>query len=249
MANSPTLDNPKPIRDLRTSRRRATAVCLVGGPAAMLAVSALIPSESDSAQPYYNAFVAHPAQAKAEIAAGIVAFLLLPFLVLGLYRLTARRTPLLAGIGGVLSLLGWAALSVMVTTDALMYELATHHLGPQAWDLVSNHDAFVHVLVNVFVVGHIAGMALLALALWRSRAVPTWVAGTLLASDVGHLISHGAQSRPLDIIAFALLVIAGGAIANVVLKTSDDSWDQPPTMAGIDTANVHSSATAAVTVG
>ncbi len=249
MGTTQAVTTPKSTRDLRAFRRRATAFCLVGAPVTMLAVSVLIPSESDQANTYYQAFLAHPGQAQAEMAAGIAAFLLSPFLVLGLYRLSARRAPVLAGIGAVLSLLGWAALSVMVTTDALIYELARHRMGPQAWDLLANHDVFVHLFVNIFVAGHIFGMALLAFALWRSRAVPSWVAGTLLAGDIGHVISHGAQSRPLDVIAFGLFLLAGAAAARIVLGTTDDRWDQLPISAGIDTAMPQDSRATAVTIG
>lgn len=238
MPDRQAVTSPQPARDIRTFRRRATAFCLVGGPLAMLAVAVLIPSESDSAQPYYQAFVAQPGRAQAEMAAAIVAFLLLPFLVLGLYRLSARRAPRLAGTGAVLSLLAWAALSVMVATDALMYELAAHRMGPRAWDLLFNHDVFVHVLTFVFGGGHVIGMALLALALWRSRAVPTWIAATLLAADVAHFIAHPTQSRPLDVLAFALFVLAGAAVARVVLGTTDDAWDQPPLPADFGDATV-----------
>lgn len=241
MATTKAVKNPQPTRDLRRLRRRATAFCLVGGPAAMLAVSVLIPSESDSAQPYYQAFMAHEGQAQAEMAAAVLVFLLMPFLVLGLYRLSAGRAPILAGIGGVLSLVGWAAVSVNIVTDALMYELASHQMGPRAWDLVSNHALAVNMLLLIFVAGHVIGMALLAFALWRSRAVPAWVAGTLLVSDVGHLISHFAQSRPLDVVSFGLFVVAGAAAARIVLGTRDESWDRPPVPYEIDAAKQHDS--------
>jgi hypothetical protein len=122
-----------------------------------------------------------------------------------------------------------------------MYQLASHRMGPRAWDLVSNHDLCIQILVLIFVVGHVIGMALLAFALWRSRAVPTWVAGTLLLSDVGHFISHLAQSCPLYIISFGLFVVAGAASARIVLGTTDDSWDRPPVPAEIGAAARHGS--------
>lgn len=81
-------------------------------------------------------------------------------------------------------------------------------------------------LVLIFVAGHVLGMLLLGIALWRSPNVPTWAAVLFTVYPVGHLVGH-AVSRWVDTGSSLLLAAAGIGLGITLLRTRDDRWDLP----------------------
>jgi hypothetical protein len=214
--------------DLRTARRVAAAICVVAAPVMGGALRALVPSVTEtSAGATFAAFHANLGQAQAELAVAVLASLALPFFVLGLYRLGVRGAPVLSGLGCVLALIGWEAVAFITAGDALMYELAARGGSPVIWAHYMANPA-VAVMMIIFVAGHLAGTALLGIALWRARTVPLWAAAVIIVGDFGHLLAHTIGNRVLDVAAFGLLTLGCAAAARAILRTSDDSWDLPP---------------------
>lgn len=220
-------------RDLRSTRRIATAFCVVAAPVLVGISRALIPTEKgDKATTAIPAVVAHLGQARAELVFTVLAALVLPFFVLGLYRITARRAPLLAGVGGVIALVGWTIGGpIEGAGHALAYELAIHGGNPASYDQFL-HNGAINTLTVVFIVGHVLGTLLLGIALWRTRVVPTWGAGAVIVGIVGHLMATPAGSRGLDIASFAILIAGCAAVAATIVRTSDDNWDLAPDRSG-----------------
>ncbi len=220
-----TTTNPT---DPRTVRRVATAVCLVAAPLLGGALRALVPSVTESnAQQTFAAFHAHLGEARAELAVAVAACLVLPFFVLGLYRLSVRGAPVLAGAGCVLALVGWEAVAFIAAGDALMYELAARGGSPVVWSHFIA-DPAIRIMTLIFVVGHLAGTALLGIALWRVRAVRLWAAAAIVAGDFGHLAAHTLGSRGLDVATFGLLAVGCAVAARAIVRTPDGEWDLPP---------------------
>jgi len=214
--------------DIRTLRRIGTAACVVATPLLVAALSALVPSVADaSAQPTFAAFRAHLGQARAELAVAVAVSLVLPFFVLGLYRLSVRRTPVLSGIGCVLALVGWEALAFISAGDVLMYELAARGGDPVVWGHFMANPA-IRIMTFIFVVGHVAGTAMLGIALWRVMAVRLWAAVAIVAGDFMHPVAHTIGSRVLDVAAFGLLAVGCAPAARAIVRTPDDEWDLPP---------------------
>lgn len=213
-------------RDLRSTRRIATAVCVVAAPLLVGLSRALVATEhDDKASTAIPAVVAHLGQTKAELIFSVLGVLFLPFFVLGLYRLTARRAPLLAGVGCVLALVGWTVGGgIEGAGHALAYELARHGGQSAIYDQFL-HDGAVNALTVLFIVGHVLGTLLLGIALWRTRAIPTWAAGAVIVGVVGHFLAAANGSRALDIASFIVLVIGCTAAASVILHTSDVEWE------------------------
>ena len=66
----------------------------------------------------------------------------------------------------------------------------------------------------IFVLGHIVGLVLLAVALWRGRAVPAWAALLLGASQILHFVfAVIAPVHPLDGLAWGLTAVGFAAAA------------------------------------
>jgi hypothetical protein len=71
----------------------------------------------------------------------------------------------------------------------------------------------IGIAANIFPVGHILGLILLAVALWRGRVIPGWAAVLLGGSQVLHLVfAVIVPIHALDGCAW-LLTAAGFAIA------------------------------------
>jgi hypothetical protein len=229
--------------DLRTVRRAATAVCVVAAPLLAGAARALVPSVTESnARQTFAVFHAHLGEARAELAVAVAACLVLPFFVLGLYRLSVRGAPVLSGAGCVLALVGWEAVAFIWAGDALMYELAARGGSPAVWSHFTANPA-IRIMTLVAVVGHLAGTALLGIALWRVLAVRPWAAAAIIAGDFGHLAAHAIGSRSLDVAAFGLLAVGCAVAARAIVRTRDDEWDLPPREASVSSrlagANEH----------
>ncbi len=219
--------------DLRPARRVATAFCVAAVPILVGALTALVPSVGDgNGRQVFAAFHAHLGEARAELAVSVAATLVLPFFVLGLYRLSVRGAPVLSGVGCVLALVGWEALAFVSAGDALMYELAARGGSPTIWSHFMANPAIV-VMTLIFVVGHLAGTAMLGIALWRVLAVRLWAASAIVAGDLGHLVAHTIGSRGLDVAAFGLLAVGCVPAARAILRTPDDEWDLPPLGASV----------------
>ncbi len=231
VAGGQSLPERRP-RDLRTLRRTVTAISIVLGPLAVGVVRATVPSVNPpDGKTAIAAMVANPGLARAELAAGVVATLFLPFAIIGLTRLVMRRAPVLAMIGGGLALIGWALIPALVVGDAMTYTIAQSRANPTQlaalWDQV-NANTVVSLLSTLFVVGHELGTLLLGIGLVRARAVPLWAAAAVVIGILLHPVGFGLGIRPLDILAFALLVAGCVAAARAVLMTSNDAWDLPP---------------------
>jgi hypothetical protein len=215
--------------DLRHSRRVATAACVVIAPALLGVIRGFYPAFTASTAPVVIAdFHHHLDDARVELAACLLAVLVLPFFVLGLYRLTSRRAPVLAAIGAVVGLVGWIAIPFLGAPDALAYELARHGGSAAIYDRFANHDAFIGVGTTIFLIGHELGTIILGAALWRAGAVRKWAASLFVVGPVAHFAAVIGGARWLDVVPFALLTLGGAAAARAIAATSDEEWDLPP---------------------
>jgi hypothetical protein len=111
-----------------------------------------------------------------HLIAQLVAAYLLPFTFLLMAILANRRSPWLASIGGLLSLLGFLTLPAYVGQDSLYYDIAKwEQLTPYVNLAVHwNHDPVMTFYGIIFGLGTVVGPTLVGLALWRSKAVPRW---------------------------------------------------------------------------
>jgi hypothetical protein len=226
---SPAVSLP---HDFRTLRRITAAISIVLGPLAVGIVRATVPAVNpQNGQAAIAAVVANPDMARISLAAGVVATLFLPFAVMGLTRLVMRRAPVLAMLGGVLALVGWAMVPSLLTRDAMTYEMAHSGANPAQlaalWDQVNANTA-VSMLSIVFVVGHELGTLLFGIGLARAQVVPLWAAAAMVLGMLLHPVAFVLGNRLLDILAFSLLVVGCVAAARAVLMTRNDAWDLPP---------------------
>jgi hypothetical protein len=209
--------------------RRFGAAILVIGPLGLVGSSLFqVASDDDSVSASLAKIAAHPSGERGVIIFNLLATLILPA-ILYLMRLAGPRAPRLALAGGAVSFAAWmGGLYAVGASDLLYYHAAQ---SPDRADAVS----LVHALTSdgifvlpeiLFVVGHMLGMLLLGIALWRSGAVPRWAAALVGLAPIAQVPVHdsGAGSA----VAYGLLLIGTAACAVMLVRTPPEpapAWD------------------------
>jgi hypothetical protein len=81
---------------------------------------------------------------------------------------------------------------------------------------------------SIFVFGHIVGVLLLGIALWRGHVVPVWAAALLAISQPMHLVfAVFVPNHPLDGCAWALTAVGFAAAAVVLLRERGTASARP----------------------
>jgi hypothetical protein len=142
----------------------------------------------------------------------VVASLLLPIVMIGLVRLALPGSPRLALIGGAMALIGAVTYPAWIVQDTLTNMMGQAGGGPgliELWDQL-NTGAVLDVYLIVFVLGHLFGPLVLAVALARGGVVPAWPAIAIAVSIPLHVLNFTFVRGWwfLDPLAYALLLLA-----------------------------------------
>jgi hypothetical protein len=220
--------------DIRGVSRWFGAVALVVGPLALVAGSLWESAgDDDSVATSLTKIAAHQSDQRALVVADLIAAFMLPAM-LYLMRLSRRGAPRLAVIGGTIAFVGWlGAIISLGGSDVLLYHASRLPERATAVSLVKsvvNDPGFV-VPEAAFLIGHLLGMLLLGIGLWRSRAVPVWAAALVGVGPIVHLFVHDA-ARVVDAGAYALVLIGMIGCAASLLRVDDGQWDLPARAAG-----------------
>jgi hypothetical protein len=162
--------------------------------------------------------VAHPTAMAVAAWLDLTILFFLPALVVLAYLARART-----------SRLGWFAsvLAIGTTIPGIAYILAPDvlyvgaihgHVSAGAIDAY-NGSGLLTVATIVFLVGHVLGLILLAVALWRARSIPAWAAVCLGVSPILEIVG-GAGVKPIGALAYLLLIAAFGACARTLVRSS-----------------------------
>jgi hypothetical protein len=205
--------------NVRAVSRRFGAAALVIGPLSV-AVGSLfaVVSDDDSVSVALAKIAAHPSGERAVIVCDLLAAFMLPA-VLYLMRLTGPRAPRLTLAGGTIAFAGWlAGLVSLGASDLLYYHAALLPDRASAVSLVHGvtSDAAFVIPEALFLAGHVLGLLLLGIALWRTRAVPRWAAALVGLASVAQFLVH--DQSVLSACAFGLLTVGLGACAAALLR-------------------------------
>jgi hypothetical protein len=209
---------------------RAAAAALLGAPLLGLAAACTWPPLRAGERAQIAAIAAQPGRWYTfTLLIMLSSFLLVPA-VLALMRLLGQTRPLWALLAGCLAGLG-VLVSIADSASGLMYwqmSAPGASLGQMA-ALATRYNAAAGAAV-IFMIGGlatVAGTLLLAVGLWRARAVPAWTAIAVPAATIANIAGLGASSVPITIVSYALLLAAFGRIA--VIVRSSPAWPQPDT--------------------
>ncbi len=193
--------------------------CLTLGSAGQLVQYLVTPLGSEEASTASNVAkaVAHPTAMRSAAWLDLTILFFLPALVVVAHLARARTTRL-----------GWfaAVLAIGTTIPGIAYVLAPDVLyveaihgavTPRAIEAY-NGSAVVGFATIVFLVGHVLGLLLLGVALWRAGSVPRWAAVCLAVSPFLEIAGGATDVRPLGVVAYLLLMAAFGACAAAVAR-------------------------------
>lgn len=216
--------------DARRTARWAGALALIIGPLS-ITLGSFVPTYGED----------DPVSTQLGFAAGhldalsISNLLLLPQMamvpaVFFLALLARRGAPRLSVVGGGISVLAWLAAMVGFGAYGIALEAAAavpDTAGASAvLDGIGANTVYT-ILVLGFVAGHVIGMLVLGIGLWRSRVAPAWVGLFVAFLPLVHV---GARliGPVADGVVYALLTVAMGYLAVVLVRMRDEDWDLAP---------------------
>jgi len=205
----------------RAVSRSFGAAALVIGPLSLVLGSLFQVAGDDDPVPASLAKIAaHASAERGVIVCDLLAGFMLPA-VLYLMRLAGPRAPRLTQAGGTAAFAAWLAGLVSLGASDLLYDHAAR-LPDRASAVtlvhaITSDTAFV-VPETLFIIGHLLGMLLLGVALWRSRAVPRWAATLVGLAPLVQLLVHD-QPGAVNACANGLFLIGMAACAVTLVRT------------------------------
>jgi hypothetical protein len=215
-------------------RKTVAGCCMVVGP--LLALVAFIVSP---------AIKSGSAAQVAEVARHQDRFLLSTFLSLaavalvvggslGLMHMLRERMVGYGNVGGTLTLVGLLATMAQLGAQLTLWPMVRDGVQAtdvSAWHAVTHDTAMVIPLVAVPWLA-VAGLAVLAMGLYRAHAVDWWMAAMLALGALGITLAGPLASLTVGIVGAALFLVGSGSIGMVVLRESDADWEHTPEYTG-----------------
>ncbi|GER82199.1 MAG: hypothetical protein IMW90_22190 [Thermogemmatispora sp.] len=166
-----------------------------------------------------------------DLALVTIGLFLLPFGFLGMVSLAMSRSPWLASIGGVLSLIGMMTTIAFAAQSDMTYDMAQLGSSPQfiaLWNRF-NSDTFMTACLILFIIGFVGGPLLLGIALGRARAIPLWAAAAIVLSRLLPIIAFPAHlnSSITDPVSYGLFLLGSIPAAFAMLKLRKEEESAP----------------------
>jgi hypothetical protein len=202
-------------------KKRETIVavaCLVVGSAGQLAQYLVSPlSYQASAASNVARAGAHPSAMQWAAWLDLTILFFLP--ALGVVSLLAgARTTRLGWVASVLAISTTLAGVAYLFAPDVLYVGAIHGDVTAGAITAFNDSGVVVAATLVFLVGHVLGLLLLGVALWRVGSVPRWAAGCLAVSPFVEIAGGAAEVRLLSVAGYLLLMAAFAACAAAIAR-------------------------------
>ncbi len=150
--------------------------------------------------------------------------------VLYIGLVAGSRTSRLAAIATGLTFVSMLGAIYLLASDVLLYEAGSLETTPGVSALVDafQNNGVVMALVVFYLLGHLVGFVLLAVALWRTMSVPRWAAVALGLSPFFEFAGVGGDVKIVGIVGYVLVLAVCSAVAVALLRTGS----QPAEVAG-----------------
>lgn len=210
-------------------RRAVAAIGLVAAAVTSLGWTLLAPPFPDGFEERLAAIDEGGATATASAVLFSVSQLFMLVAVLAIAHLARRGAPVLSAVGaglGILGVLGHAVFGgVSLMTVAMAADVESR--GIHAALVEDFESSPMMVFAAAGLLGTVLGVLVLAIALFRSRAVPRWIPSLLVAFLVVEFVGTGLSDQATYASGLCLLLAFGGLAAHV-LRTPASDWDLPP---------------------
>jgi hypothetical protein len=210
--------------------RTAAAVSLITAPLLGLVAACAWPPLRTGGRAQIAAISAQPGRWYIFSLFILLSTIMLVPAVLALMRLLGHSRPTWALIAGSVAQLGILIGIGDAATNLMFWQMGSRgaSLGQMA-ALAARYNAAPGAAL-IFMIGGLAtlgGTLALSAGLWRAHAVPAWTATAVAAAMIANIVGLSANSVPITIASFALLLAAFGRIA--VIVRSSPAWAQPDT--------------------
>jgi hypothetical protein len=207
-------------------RRIALALLIPIGPLAVAVLRGILPySTTDNSAEVAGKVAAHQGAQGAVVWLILLAMLTLVPGTIAIGLPTARRVPLIGTLGMVLAVAGFSSLYSVGAGDPIALSAARVGLDPgdtaRLLDDVQGLPA-ISLASVFFVLGHILGVVLLGIALWRAKLIPAWAGVALIVSQPMHAVfAVGVPNATLDALAWGLTAVGFAAAALTITRSAD----------------------------
>src|SRR3954452_16635285 len=215
-------------------RKTVAGCCMVVGPLLALAAFIVSPAiKSGSA-----AQVAEVARHQDRfLLSGLLSLAAVALVIggsLGLMHMLRERMVGYGNVGGLFTLVGLLATMAAVGSQAMLWSRVRD--GVQAADVSTWHSAThdTAMVVPLIAVPWLAvvGFTVLAMGLYRARAVDWWMAAMVAVGALGITLAGPLTSVAVGIVGAALFLVGMGSIGMYVLRESDADWEHTPDYRG-----------------
>ena len=222
------------LSDAHHSRKTVAGACMVVAPFVLLVAMVVHPA-SDMDEATQVATIADNLDAwyVAHLLAFVSIVLVIPA-VLGLMHMLRERQVALGHVGGGLAILGLLAFTGLVAMELVLWQMAGAGNTAETVALLErlNETAGIVIPFVLLSFGFALGMAVLAVGLYRARAVQSWMAVFVAVGAILFGFAVATAMNWLAIVAAAFLVVGFGAIGRMVLRETDEAWEHTPEYEG-----------------
>jgi hypothetical protein len=210
--------------------------CMIAGPLLLLVVEVIHPElkEEEAAQLGVIADNADSWFAAHLIALPAIALMVV--VALGLMHMLREREVAWGHVGGGLAMLGLLAFVGVVAMELVAWQMVKGGADPAEMtallERLNEEPGVVVPLYIVGLVGVIAGFVVLAMGLYRARAVQSWMALCVVVGMVLFLAENLAFENWLGIVGAAFLLVGLGSIGRMVMQETDADWEHTPEYKG-----------------
>jgi hypothetical protein len=215
------------ISSASSFRRVACGLCLLIGPALILAATIVDPGAGSGGETrdYMEALADDPDMAQLATALWIYGFALMAIGIIGVVHVIRGRGVTLANIGGALALFGMIMFVALVTLTIAQINQAEHvgvETAERLTDDFEDYWVFLVVLAPALL-GTLFGFILLASALVRSGLAHIAAPVLIILGVV--MIPVSEDSQALAIVANLFLLAGWGLVGLKLLTMKDEQWD------------------------
>ena len=215
-------------------RKTLAGCCMVVGPLLALVAFIVSPALKSGSAAQVAEVARHQDRFLLTSLLSMVAVVLVVGGALGLMHMLRERMVGYGNVGGVFTMVGLLFTMAQIAAGFTLWSATSD--GVQAadvatWHSVTHDTATVIPLVAVPWLA-VVGFAVLAMGLYRARAVDWWMAAMLALGALGITLAGPLASVAVGIVGAALFLVGMGSIGMYVLRESDADWEHTPDYRG-----------------
>jgi hypothetical protein len=219
------------IGDADNFRRTVAGLCLIAAPLAGLIGGLIFPPLPNDTAGTLAGISEHSGRFLMANFLFLVAFALMVPAVLGIMHLLRNRAVALGHIGGALVLLGNFFHAAVIGFALVQLPIAESG-GDRAQIVALTEGTYAStaflLLLAMLLIPSVLGSLILAVAVWRARVAPLWVAVVIVVGVATDFIVPESLNLQPDLY-FAFTLLGFGWIGLKVLRMSDAQWKQAST--------------------